>query len=110
MAVIFLFMVILAHSPNQQDQDDAVERERNAAASRLREACERYEQQMQVRPAGLSFQAWCVCGARAHRYPHTDTHIYTHARTHVHMATTFCTGITPVTALNNPGSALAFGE
>lgn len=31
-----------------QDQEDAVERERSAAASRLREACERYEQQMQV--------------------------------------------------------------
>jgi 5-azacytidine-induced protein 1 len=32
----------------RQDQDDAVERERAAAAARLREACERYEQQMQV--------------------------------------------------------------
>jgi hypothetical protein len=31
-----------------QDQDDAVERERAAAAARLREACERYEQQLQA--------------------------------------------------------------
>ena len=31
-----------------QDQDDVVERERVASAARLREACERYEQQMQV--------------------------------------------------------------
>lgn len=35
------------HNP-KQDQDDAVERERAAAASRLREACERYKQQAQV--------------------------------------------------------------
>ncbi|KIY95866.1 hypothetical protein MNEG_12097 [Monoraphidium neglectum] len=31
-----------------KDQDDAVERERAAAAARLGEACQRYEQQMQV--------------------------------------------------------------
>jgi len=31
-----------------QEQEEAVEKERTAAAARVREACERYESQMQV--------------------------------------------------------------
>jgi hypothetical protein len=42
------FFVLLPQSTVLQDHEQALERERAAAASRLREACERYEGQMQT--------------------------------------------------------------
>ncbi len=40
-----------------QEQEDAIERERASAASRLREACERYETQLATQRARLGSDA-----------------------------------------------------
>jgi hypothetical protein len=72
------YAVLLLQFTVLQDHEQALERERAAAASRLREACERYEGQMQTARmrlmADTGEQRWRCLGIHNRRLCHGDGH------------------------------------